>query len=184
MAWWKWPIRFAIVAAALAIALDALVLVTPRFSRPFEYEGPLQYALKYLNFSALSKETLIRETEAYIRGVAGGDQMACLYVVACDGEHARLELVSDIAGWDLQAAKDRIWRRRFSNYCPGRTTNFGLHLIPRAGPAGRNEIDRSAHARWSFLGDGFIAQWTKFDGGGSFTDQPWEQCTAERAIVR
>jgi hypothetical protein len=73
---------FAIVAA-LAIALD---------------EGPLQYALKYLHFSALSKETLIRETEAYIRGVAGGDQMACLYVVACDGEDARLELVSDIAG--------------------------------------------------------------------------------------
>jgi hypothetical protein len=113
MAWWKWPLRFAIVAAALAIALDVLVLVTPRSSRPFEYEGPLQYTLKYLNFSALSKETLIRETEAYIRGVAGGDQMACLYVVACDGEHARLELVSDIAGWDLQAAKDRIWRRRF-----------------------------------------------------------------------
>ena len=184
MSWWKWPLRFAIVAAALAIALDALVLVTGGFLIPFKYEGPLQYALKFLNFWTLSKERLIDGAKAYIRVVAGDDQMACLYVVACDGEHARLELVSDIAGWNLQAAKDRIWRRRFSNYCPGRTTNFGLHLIPQAGPAGRQEIDRRAHARWSFLDDGFIAQWSKFGGGGSFTDQPWEQCTPERAIVR
>jgi hypothetical protein len=184
MAWWKWPLRFALVAA-LAIAWEAAVWVIAFPFGPF-YDGPLEYALKYLQFSALSKERLISQAEAYIRGVAGGDQMACLYVVACDGEHARLELVSDIAGWDLQAAKDRIWRRRFSisNYCPGRTTNFGLHLIPQAGPAGRQEIDRRAHARWSFLDDGFIAQWSKFGGGGSFTDQPWEQCTPERAIVR
>jgi hypothetical protein len=165
MVWWKWPLRFALVTA-LAIA--------------FVFFGSLEYPLKYLHFSALSKERLIHEAKAYIRDVAGGDQMACPYVVECDGEHARLELVSDIVGWDLQAAKDRIWRRRFSDYCPGRTTNFGLHLIPRAG---RTEIERRSHARWSFFDDGFRAQWSRFEGG-SFTDQPWEQCTPERAIVR
>jgi hypothetical protein len=178
MAWRKWPLRFALVAA-LAIALDAAQPIAFPFG-PF-YDGPLEYALKYLNFSTLSKERLIRETEVYIRDIAGGDQMACLYVVECDGEHARLKLVSDIVGWDLRAAKDRIWRRRFSNYCPGRTTNFGLHLIPRAG---RKEIDRRSHARWSFLEDGFIPEWTHFQGGNSFSDQPWEECTPERAFVR
>lgn len=184
-AWWKWPIRFALVAAltvALAIVIEVVLVFTLPFG-PF-YDGPLDYALKYLQFLTLSKEHLIRQAEVYIRDVAGGDQIACLYVVACDGEHARLELVSDIVGWDLRAAKYRIWRRRFSNYCPGRTTSFGLHLIPRADPAGRKEIDRTSHARWSFLEDGFTPQWTHFQGGGSFTDQPWEQCTPERAIVR
>src|SRR5262250_3180067 len=160
MAWWRWPLRLARVAAK-AIALVAALAIA------FVFFEPVDYALKYLHFSELSKERLIDQAKVYIRDRAGGDQMACLYVVACDGEHARLELVSDIAGWDLQAAKDRIWRRRFSisNYCPGRTTNFGLHLIPQAGPAGRQEIDRRAHARWSFLDDGFIAQWSKFGGG-------------------
>src|SRR3974377_2101683 len=110
MAWWKWPLRFAIVAAALAIAWEAAVWVIAFPFGPF-YDGPLEYALKYLNFSALSKERLRDEAKASIRAVSGGDQMACLYVVACDGKYARLELVSDIAGWDLQAAKDRIWRR-------------------------------------------------------------------------
>jgi hypothetical protein len=166
MAWWKSLLRFALVAA-LAIA--------------FVFFGPLEYALKYLHFSALSKERLIRETNVYIRDIAGGDQMACLYVVECDGENARLELVSDIVGWDFRAAKDRIWRRRFSNYCPGRTTNFGLHLIPRAGD--KPEIDRRSHARWSFFDDRFIPQWDRFQDG-SFSDQPWEQCTPERTIVR
>src|SRR5215475_11988772 len=179
MAWWKWPLRFAL-AAALAIAWEAAVWV---IAFPFGrfYDGPLEYALKYLQFSALSKERLISQAEAYIRGVACGDQMACLYVVACDGEHARLELVSDIAGWDFRAAKDRIWRRRFSNYCPGRTTNFGLHLIPRAGH--EPEIEAISHARWSFFNDRFIPERGRFQSG-SFSDQPWEQCTPERAIVR
>jgi len=121
MAWWKWPLRFALVAA-LAIALDAAQPIAFPFG-PF-YDGPLEYALKYLNFSTLSKERLIRETEVYIRDIAGGDQMACLYVVECDGEHARLKLVSDIVGWDLRAAKDRIWRRRFSNLLPWKNHEF------------------------------------------------------------
>jgi hypothetical protein len=174
MAWWKWPLRFALVAA-LAIAFQLFWLQ--------DFDGPLEYAVRYLNFSTLAKERLIRETKVYIREIARSDQMACLYIVQCDGERARLELVSDVAGWDFQVAKDRIWRRRFSNYCPGRTTNFGLHLIPRAGPAGHQELDRISHARWSFLLDQFLAEWTHFQGGGSFTDQPWSS-TPERAIVR
>src|SRR3974377_2228129 len=100
MAWWKWPLRFAIVAAALAIAWEAAVWVIAFPFGPF-YDGPLEYALKYLNFSALSKERLIDEAKAYIRVVAGGDQMACLYVVACDGKYARLELGAGMTGGGL-----------------------------------------------------------------------------------
>jgi hypothetical protein len=171
MAWWKWPLRFVLVAA-LAIA--------------FVFFEPVDYALKYLHFSALSKERLIHQAKAYIRDRAGGDQVACLYVVECDGEHARLELVSDIISWDFRAAKDRIWRRRFSNYCPGRTTNFGLNIIPRAGisHAPWSSFNPAiAHARWSFVNDRFIPERGRFQSG-SFSDQPWESCTPDRAIVR
>src|SRR5215467_7895082 len=171
MAWWKWPLRFALVAA-LAIA--------------FVFFEPVDYALKYLHFSELSKERLIDQAKVYIRDRAGGNQMACLYVVECDGEHARLELVSDIVGWDFRAAKDRIWRRRFSNYCPGRTTNFGLNLIPRAGISHTPWASFNAaiaHARWSFVNDRFIPERGRFQSG-SFSDQPWESCTPDRAIVR
>jgi hypothetical protein len=176
MAWWKLPLGFALVAA---LALGSVLV--PVLAIAFVFFGPVDYAQRYLHFSALSKERLIQEAKVYIRDRAGGDQMACLYVVECDGENARLELVSDISGWDFQAAKDRIWRRRFSNYCPGRTTNFGLHLIPRAGHM--PEMDDTSHARWSFFNDRFIPQASNFQSG-SFSDQPWEQCTPERAIVR
>ena len=113
MAWWKWPLRFALVAA-LAIA--------------FVFFGSLEYALKYLHFSALSKESLIRETEVYIRDIAGGDQMACLYVVECDGEHARLELVSDIVSWDLRAAVGSGSRSaiRPASLCSGSAARSGI----------------------------------------------------------
>lgn len=190
MAWWKSPPRSTVrlqLVIALAIA--------------FVFFGPLENALKYLHFSTLSKERLIREAKVYIRdrvlvrcanaaqpnqcrasSPADGDQMACLYVVACDGEHAHLELVSDIVGWDFRAAKDKIWRRRFSNYCPGRTTNFGLHLIPRAGYERLSEAE--SHAIWSFVDDRFIPQWNRFEGASFSQDRPWEQCTPGRAIVR
>ena len=52
MAWWKWPLRFALVAA-LAIALEVAQPIAFPFG-PF-YDGPLEYSLKYLNFSTLSK---------------------------------------------------------------------------------------------------------------------------------
>src|SRR5262252_8092347 len=89
MAWWKWPLRFALVAAK-AIAFVAALAIA------FVYFEPVDYALKFLYFSALSKEHLIDQAEVYVRDRAGGNHMACLYVVECDGEHARLELVSDI----------------------------------------------------------------------------------------
>ena len=180
MAWWKWPLRFALVAAK-AIAFVAALAIA------FVYFEPVDYALKFLYFSALSKEHLIDQAEVYVRDRAGGNHMACLYVVECDGAHARLELVSDIVGWDFRAAKARISRRwLFSNYCPGRTTNFGLHLFPRAGisQAPWSFFDEAiAHARWSFVNDRFIPQRGRFQSG-SFSDQPWEQSLPERAIVR
>jgi hypothetical protein len=164
--WWKSPLGIAALLVASAV---------------LAFFGPLDYALKYLHFSALTKERLMQETHTYIRDRAGGDQMACLYVVQCDGDRARLELVQEIDSWDFDAAKNRIWRRRFSNYCTGRTTNLALHLIPHEGH--EPQIDALAHARWSFFNDRFIPLRGRFQSG-AFTDQPWERCTPEAAIVR
>src|SRR5215813_3006290 len=77
MAWWRWPLRLARVAAR-AIAFVAALAIA------FVFFEPVDYALKYLHFSALSKERLIHQAKVYIRDRAGGNQMACLYVVECD----------------------------------------------------------------------------------------------------
>jgi hypothetical protein len=161
--WWKFEVGIAAFAIMLA-AIDGV-----------------DYAIRFRDFARLSKETLVREAHAYIRDRTDGHQMACLYVVQCDGEHARLEIVAEISSLDLQAVKDRIWRRRFSDYCSGRTANFALHLIPREGH--EEQPDRVAHAFWTFRGNGFYPRFTRF-WGGAFTDQPWERCTPGKAIAR
>ena len=163
----KATLRFALPIAGLAIA--------------FVFLGPLDLALSYLHFTSLTKERLVGEAEIYIRDRAGGDQMACLYVVQCEGGHAHLELVPDMSALDLRGAKERIWRRRFSDYCSGQSTNFGLQLIPR--PGHEAQIDAVSHARWVFFNDRFIPQHNNRESG-AFTDQPWERCTPQRAIVR
>ena len=157
----------------VAALVGALVIASAFF-------GPLEYGLKYLHFSVLTKERLVREAGVYIRERTRGGQLACLYVVRCDSGAARLELVVDISTWDFDDTKRTIWNRRFSSACQGRTTNFALHLIPMLGQ--EPEIDAVAHASWSFFNDRFIPIRNRFQSG-SFTDQPWEPCTKEKAVA-
>jgi hypothetical protein len=144
--------------------------------------GPLDTATRYYDFSTLSKAEIIDQAHKYILDRAGGKQMACVYVVRCDNNRARLEMVTDLNAWDLEATKATIFHRRLNgDYCSGRTTNIALHLVPLEGR--EPQIEAAAHARWSFFNDRFVPQLGRFQSG-SFSDQPWERCTPERAVIR
>lgn len=163
----RFPFRSVVAVLALLIAIV--------------FFGPLDLSLRYISFLSLTKEKLVSEAEAYIDDRAGGNQMACVYVVKCDERYARLDLVRDIRDLDLKSVKRDIWDRRTRDICRGRTTNIALHLIPK--PGHEEQIDALARSRWSFINDRFIPLHGRFQSG-SFTDQPWERCTPERAIIR
>ena len=160
-------IRATLLTSGAALILAAMFL------------GPLDNAITYVHFRTLTKAKLEHGARSYIRDGLDRHQMACLYVVACDGETARLELVQDPDAWDLKAAKQTIWRRRFQDFCPGRTTNIGLRLIPMEDA--RPLPESNALARWSFFNDRFIPRQSRFQTG-AFSDAPWEDCTAEKAL--
>ncbi len=155
----------------------ALLLV----SLALTFCGPLDTAARLYNFSALTNEKVVREARDYVDQRADGQQAACLYVVRCDGDKARLALVPALTASALKEAKGDIWQRRTSGFCPGRTTNIGLQLIPEIG--GEPQIESIALARWSFFNDRFIPRSGRFQSG-SFSDEPWEPCTLERALIR
>ena len=157
---------------AAALLLVSLVLA---------FCGPLDSAVRLYNFSALTHDELVREARVYVDQRADGRQAACLYVVRCDGGRARLGLVPALTAPELEAAKGDIWHRRTSGFCPGRTTNIGLQLIPET--AGKPQIESISLARWSFFNDRFIPRSGRFQSG-SFSDEPWEPCTLERALIR
>lgn len=148
----------------------------------FAFLGPLDAGLRYYHFSTLSKDEVVIQAGRYIQDRAGGNQMACLYEVRCDGGRARLEMVRDLATWDFEQTKATIWERRFDgSFCTGRTTNLALHLIPTEGHEA--QMDALSHARWAFGLDRFIPRSGRFQSG-AFTDQPWERCTAADAVIR
>lgn len=143
--------------------------------------GPLDSTVRLYNFSALTHDKLVREARVYVDQRADGQQAACLYVVRCDEGRARLELVPALTAPELAAVKGDIWHRRTSGFCPGRTTNIGLQLIPET--TGEPQIESISLARWSFFNDRFIPRSGRFQSG-SFSDEPWEPCTRERALIR
>ncbi len=159
--------------AALFLGVAAIILA-------FLFAGPLDYGLRYAHYKTLTKQELVSGARIYIQNRTNGRQLACLYAVACDGDEARLVLIDDPVAWNFDESKQSIWRRRFEDFCPGRTTNFGLQLVPieEAEPAGRG----TALARWSFFNDRFIPNNSRVVQSGSFSDQPWEECTPEKAL--
>jgi len=158
--------------AALFLGVAAVILA-------ILFLGPLDYGLRYAHYKTLTKHELVSGARIYIQNRTNGRQLACLYAVACEGEKARLVLIDDPVAWNFGEAKRSIWRRRFDDFCPGRTTNFGLQLVPMEGaePASQS----TAVARWSFFNDRFIPRLGRFQSG-TFSDQPWEECTPEKAL--
>lgn len=143
--------------------------------------GPLDSVVRLYNFSTLTQDKLVREARVYVDQRADGRQAACLYVVRCDGGRARLGLFPALTATELEAAKGDILHRRTSGFCSGRTTNIGLKLIPEA--TGEPQIESISLSRWSFFNDRFIPRSGRFQSG-SFSDEPWEPCTLERALIR
>lgn len=139
------------------------------------------YGFRLVHFRLLNKDRVVREAEAYVRDrTRDPHQKACLYVVRCDGQRARLERVTNTDTLDFEALKRTIWHRRTdTTYCPGRTVNIALHLIPDDGHD--PELESTSHAVWSFYNNRFIPRWGRFHSS-TFSDQPWEACTPEVSL--
>jgi hypothetical protein len=137
------------------------------------------YLSRYLSWANLSKEELVASARGYVRERAPG-QKVCLYAVTCEKGRAQLALVKDLAGWDIAAARQLAWDRRFGNSCPGRTANFALAVAP-GGP----DIPESLReAVWSFANDRFVPRWGRFHGPQAFSEEAPEACTAAHVIAR
>lgn len=137
---------------------------------------------RYLSWKTMSKAELIEEAEAYLQNYTYGGQ-ACLYAVDCQSGRAVLVLVKDIEAWDIEETKDLVWRRRFSEFCPGQTANFGLHVITT--PESEQitpMVESNRWARWSFYNDRFLPRYGRFQGG-AFSEGGWEPCSAENTLV-
>jgi hypothetical protein len=136
--------------------------------------------LRYASWKNLSKAELIEEADVYLKNYTNGGQ-ACLYAVDCRSGRAELVLVKDLETWDIEKTKDIVWRRRFSSFCPGRTANFGLHVIP-ANEQDEPPVQSIETARWSFYHDRFLPRYGRFQGG-SFSEADWEKCSEPYAVA-
>ncbi|MDQ3126150.1 MAG: hypothetical protein M3Q74_11185 [Pseudomonadota bacterium] len=147
----------------------------------FVFAGPLDIAARLLNYLTLTEAEIVKDAQAYLDERADLGQAACLYVVTCDGGEARLTLVPDLTDDILEQVREDVWHRRTSGFCPGRTTNIGLELVPKDGgePLGSSQ----GLARWSFFNDRFVSRSSRSQSG-SFSEEPWEPCTLGRAFIR
>lgn len=145
----------------------------------------IDMGLSYWSWRTLTASELVAEAKAYSVEMSDG-RPVCLYAVVCDGRRAQLKLVDDLETFDLEAAKSRIWRRRFESYCEGYTANFAIEAVQTA-PADRDEdwFERDRRLRdnravWSFYADRFLA----VDGHAlrAFSENDPEPCTAAKAI--
>lgn len=128
---------------------------------------------RYLLWRNLSVDKLDRMIDSRLRDHHEGVEYACLYTVTCANGRARLELRTSLSDTELDDIRETIWRRKFADYCPGRTTNFGLEFLTPDADQARRDI-------WTF-GGGFMGEHTRFSGGSFSQGAPWVPCTPERA---
>jgi hypothetical protein len=101
----------------------------------------------------------------------------CLYEVRCDETGAYLHLVSDLENWDVNALRERVWRRRFNKtYCTGATANIAIEAYPYV-------LSESRRAVWSFGDNGFHPTLSRFYSA-AFSHRNAEACTPEHSIFR
>ncbi|MCL9982206.1 MAG: hypothetical protein NBV60_03510 [Erythrobacter sp.] len=136
------------------------------------------YGSRYQSWSNLSKKELVESARWYVRERAPG-QKVCLYAVTCDKGRPRLVLVKDVNAWDIEAARQLAWDRRFKDYCPGYTANFALE-VAEGGP---EIVWERKRAVWSFYLDRFTPRMGRFHGPHAFSEKEAEPCTAEHAVA-
>lgn len=125
---------------------------------------------RYVSWLTLDVPTLNGQIDKHMRDVHDDVPFACLYTVACATGSALLEIRTSLTNEDLVRVKNEIWRRRFENYCAGRTANIGLEHGGGTYPA---------QDKWVF-GHGFGGA-TGFGQAGSFSAGPWTPCTYDNA---
>lgn len=145
----------------------------------------LEYPIRLLQWQTLSKTEVVKGAEVFRRRYDLSaryleNAYVCLYVVSCESGRARLSPVTDIESWDFAATKATIWRRKFSDYCPGRTANFGLHWVDRSGAEIPGFLET---AYWSMSNDRFLMRHGRFNTG-AFSEEPWQRCTPDIAILK
>lgn len=144
----------------------------------------IDLSIRFKNFKQLDKDDLVEGAEAYITTrlpVSQGTYGACLYVVDCGDENAKLRSVENFDALNFEALKGDIWKRRVnSTYCQGRATNIGIAAIPLSPDAEELRNGRKL-AVWSFYNDRFIPSQTHFHGYAFGFD--FAPCTPDKLIV-
>lgn len=139
------------------------------------YLTPIQKAVSFLS---LDVPKLNRMIDEHMREAHGTAEYACLYTVICPTGEAELQLRTSLTQADLDAVKSTMWRRKFEDYCPGRTTNFGLE---NSGEAEAGKPGWENYRRRDVWSDGgFMGESGRF-WGGSFSAGPWTPCTRDKA---
>lgn len=141
------------------------------------------YFSRISSWSNLSAEVVDQKVRWYLDNSAIDNSSitaVCVYVLSCDHNEARLKLVHDLDEVDFEALRDQIWDRRFRRTCEGRTANLGIHIYRELSETS-SRYWHSDHAIWSFNNNRFIPKHGRFSGG-SFSEEPWERCSLEKAI--
>lgn len=155
---------------AFRIVLVTLAVIGVSVGGLYAYDK----STRFWSWRSLSKGELVEEAVAYTEFYRVRDVGICVYVLDCSSGRARLHRVADLDGWDLDRTLELIWERRFSDFCPGRTANIGLHLVSLS--EGNQTLQSyNETARWSFGLDRFVSRQSRFQSG-SFSEEPWERC--------
>ena len=136
------------------------------------------WPIRYAKFNSLTTTDIVQDAERYVQRHSDVG-LACVYAVECDSGRARLQLIKDVGTWDIEVTKELTWRRRFEEFCPGRTTNIAMELLPSRDGSWSSS---TGLARWSFRHDKFIPRLGRFQSGSFSQEADWERCTPEYAL--
>jgi hypothetical protein len=158
-------IVMALKVAATAVAAFTLYTFTP-----------LHKPLDWLMLDLSKFNDLVDE---HMRQAHETAEYACVYTFKCENGAAVLELRTSLTEAEFDAVKASIWRRKFEDYCPGRTTNFG---IENSGEAEALEQGWENYRRRDIWFDGgFMGESGRFAGGSFAPAGGWQRCTRDKA---
>lgn len=137
-------------------------------------------AWKAVHWLTLDLPKFNRMVDKHMREFHGTAEYACVYTVNCATGEALLQLRTSLTQAELDTVKKTVWRRRFENYCPGRTTNFGIENSGEAEYLHRPGWERYRRRDIWFDGD-FVGEDGNFWGGSFAPPGGWTPCTRDNA---
>ncbi len=168
--WWRGDPQIGCVLAITSIVIAVLMLL-----------GPVDWAQSYLSWRNLTKDELVRAANDYVDDRAPGNA-ACLYSVVCKDNRAGLALIRSVDDWDITAARQLAWDRKFSNTCPGQTANFAVKLAVDQ-PRYKETLDSLKYGVWSFNNDRFVSSWSRTSPLSAFSEFPTDECTRRHSVT-